>query len=106
MKDLFKEPTPQLLSEHSRAQVSAQIFGYPLKEMSFIFGRCPVRFTNVGWRPQQRLGQTCAQFLKQIGRLLKAFVAGIINITGVANDGFLLDTLKTLFTLSTVRLDL
>ena len=103
MKDLYKEPTPQLLSGNSTAQISAQIFGYPLKEMSFMFGRCPVRFTNVGWRPQQRQGQTCAHFLKQIWRLLKAFVAGIINITGVPNDGFLLDTLKTLFRLSTVR---
>ena len=38
-------------------------------------------------RPQQRLGQTCAYFLKQIGRF-KVFVAGIINITGVPNDAF------------------
>ena len=46
-----------------------------------------MRLTNVGWRPQQRLGQTRAHFLKRIGRL-KAFVAGIINVTGVSNDGF------------------
>ena len=102
MKDLFKEPWPQLLWRHSRAQISAQIFGYPLKEMSFIFGRCAMRVTNVGWRPQQRLGQTCAHFLKQIGRL-KAFVTGIINVTGVSKDGSLLKTLKTLCRLSTVR---
>ena len=102
MKDLFKEPRPQLLSGHSRAQILAQIFGYPLKEMSFIFGRCVMRFTNVGWRPQQRLEQTCAHFLQQIGRL-KAFVAGIINVTGYPAMISLLNTLKTLFRLSTVR---
>ena len=157
MKDLFKEPGPQHLWGHSRAQISAQILGYPLKEMLFNFGRCPMHFNNVGCmkateapRTHLRASQNicgrdkrplpsfknphfqndarCTTFLVKMSFIcmrmrndfhikgwaptlvLKQRPGGTlkwpISITEVLNDGFLLDTLKTLFRLSKVRLDL